>query len=490
MPLSVENLCGLVIRSRLHQADDVKAFYQRWQGEAADKRNVRGFARWLVSQRHLTPYQATLLSNGYADNFFLGNYKILDRIGKGRMAGVYKAVHPSGQVVAIKVLPPSKAKDPQILARFQREAKMATQFNHVSVVRAFHYAEANGLHFLVMEHLDGITLKDFLKTRGRMTPKEVARIGFLVALGLQHLHDKGVVHRDVKPSNLMLCPAPPPGENTLRSMIKLLDIGLGRQFARISNQADLTTPGLVLGTPEYLAPEQAKDARKADGRADLYALGCSLYHALAGRPPFIETSPMQQIVRHATTEPPTFAELKVDVPEELAAIVRKLMAKDPNQRLQTPAKVAEAIRKYLGNEADANKADTTLPSYLEEIKKPQEAEKPARVATNSPFPVPDSPKRTSLPPPTVEKVLQSKRRRRSHLDKPVILPVPMPSAKLAPGSKQSAADVELVPTNDLPHAPLGLPIPRDLFMIGVGAFGVLGVALVLWLVRFLFGGRP
>src|SRR5262249_25366645 len=151
-----------------------------------------------------------------------------DRIGKGRMAGVYKAIHPSGQVVAIKVLPPSKAKDPHILARFQREAQLATQFNHVSVVRAFHYAEANGLHFLVMEHLEGVTLKDYLKARGRMTPKEAARIGFLVALGLQHLHDKGVVHRDVKPSNLMLCPAPAAGESTLRSMIKLLDIGLGR----------------------------------------------------------------------------------------------------------------------------------------------------------------------------------------------------------------------------------------------------------------------
>src|SRR5262245_27101557 len=128
MDFTVENLCGLIIRSRLLTPDDVKAMYQRWQDEAKDAvGNSSQFTRWLVARQYLTDYQATLIGRGHADNFYLNQYKIVERLGKGRMAGVYKAVHRLGQTVAIKVLPPSKAKDPQLLGRFQREARLAVK---------------------------------------------------------------------------------------------------------------------------------------------------------------------------------------------------------------------------------------------------------------------------------------------------------------------------------------------------------------------------
>src|SRR5262249_29615695 len=155
---SVQNVYGLLIRSRLLALDDAKHLYERWTREAKDSGDVGSFAKWMVANEFVTEYQASLLVRGHADNFYLDEYKILDRIGRGRMAGVYKALHPLGQTVAIKVLPPSKAKDHRIFRRFQREARLALKLVHPNVVRSFHVGSSNGLHYLVMEHLEGETL--------------------------------------------------------------------------------------------------------------------------------------------------------------------------------------------------------------------------------------------------------------------------------------------------------------------------------------------
>src|SRR5262249_20513498 len=162
---------------------------------------------------------------GHTEGFFLDAYKILDLIGKGRMAGVYKAAHSSGQVVAIKVLPPSKAKDPTVLGRFQREGKMLTKLDHPNVVRAFPVGESAGKNYLVMENLDGETLEEVLERRKRLPPIEAIRVAFQVLMGLQHVHEKGLIHRDIKPANLMLTPAPEKGQSdtTLRCTVKILD---------------------------------------------------------------------------------------------------------------------------------------------------------------------------------------------------------------------------------------------------------------------------
>src|SRR5262245_5772342 len=266
MEFTVENLCGLLIRSKLLTPDDIKAMYQRWLGDAKDAAaNSAAFSRWLVANRYVTDYQAMLIGKGHADDFFIYQYKVLDRLGRGRTAGVYKAVHQLGQVVAVKVLPPSKSKNPQLLGRFQREAQLALRLKHPNVVRSFQVGQTNGLHFLVMEYLEGETLEDVLQRRKRLPPHEAVRLVHQALQGLQHIHERGLVHRDLKPANLMLTPPRAPGEpdDTLRATVKILDIGLGRALMgdaarEAATHLPLTGEGVLLGTPDYLAPEQAR----------------------------------------------------------------------------------------------------------------------------------------------------------------------------------------------------------------------------------------
>jgi serine/threonine protein kinase len=349
MAINVEDFCALLIRSRLHAVETVKAIYARWQAVAIEPDNLAMFQAWLVGKQYVTQYQMTLLGGGHTDNFFLNDYKLLDRIGKGRMAGVYKAVDPKGQVVAIKILPPSRAQDKEIWSRFQRETRMAMQLNHPSIVRTFDYGRVKGLYYLVMEYLQGATLQTVLDERKKLSPKEAVRIAFLTSLGLHHIYQRKLVHRDLKPGNLMLCPAPAPQENTLRSMVKIHDIGLGRQLYDPADQKrnELTNEGAMLGTPDYLAPEQARDPRRVDIRADIYSLGCVLYHALTGAPPFADDNMVRQMMRHAQEAPQRLREKLPDAPEELNQVVQTMLAKDPAKRYQTPAQAAEAMKRFL-----------------------------------------------------------------------------------------------------------------------------------------------
>jgi eukaryotic-like serine/threonine-protein kinase len=353
MTMTVEDFCALLIRSRLHAVDAVKAIYNRWQAVAIEPDNLAMFQDWLVGRQHLTDYQRTLLSGGHTDNFFLNEYKLLERVGKGRMAGVYKALDPKGRVVAIKILPPSRAQDKEIWSRFQRETRMAMQLNHPSIVRTFDYGKVKTIHFLVMEYLHGATLQEVLDERKRLSPKEAVRIAFLTTLGLHHIYQRKLVHRDMKPGNLMLCPAPASQENSLRSMVKIMDIGLGRPVYNPANQKkdELTNEGAILGTPDYLAPEQARDARKADIRSDLYSLGCVLYHAVTGTPPFADENMVWQLMRHAKEAPRPLKELAPEASDELNQIVQTMLAKDPAKRYQTPTHAAEAMKRFLATKA-------------------------------------------------------------------------------------------------------------------------------------------
>src|SRR5262249_29577631 len=277
MELTVQNVYGLLLRSQLMSLEEAKAMFARWQEEAKDQaNNLARFAAWMVANKYLTEYQASLLARGHAEGFFLGDYKILDRLGKGRMAGVYKAKYKLGQIVAIKVLPPSKAKEPTLLARFQREARLAVKLRHPNIVRTFQMGVAGELNYLVMEYLDGETLEEILTRRSRFPPPEAVRLVYQALQGLQHIHDQGLVHRDLKPANLMLVPVPKK-DDTSGCTVKILDIGLGRGLIDTGFNAEqdpgLTGEGVLLGTPDYMAPEQARDPRSTDIRADVYSLG-------------------------------------------------------------------------------------------------------------------------------------------------------------------------------------------------------------------------
>jgi serine/threonine protein kinase len=478
---SVEHVCNLLARSKLLSAEEIRGLHQRWRSEAARSADdVAAFSKWLVARQYVTEYQSNLLLRGKVDHIFLGPYKILERVGKGRMAGVYKAVHTLGQVVAVKVLPPSKARDPQLLARFQREARLALRLKHPNVVRTFQTGVFDGLHYMVMEYLDGETLEEVLQRRGRLPVAEAVRLLHQALLGLQHLHELGLVHRDLKPANLMLVPAAAPGDSTLGATVKVMDIGLGRALFEDEageKPADfgLTNEGALLGTPDYLAPEQARDARTADIRADIYSLGCVLYHALAGQPPFADNNLLRQLMRHATEPPRPLHQVNPAVPEGLAQIVGWMMAKDPAQRYPTPERAAAALQVFLSAGGDASAGSSPqLKAYLAWLdSQPGEEEAsvaapPARPAPPPPRPVPRParPARAVAEVPTAE------------LAEDPLADVDVELVPAAPARK--AMDRRGEPDDEEAEAPAKQGLGRrDFIMLAVGAGAGAGALLAL-----------
>jgi serine/threonine protein kinase len=366
---SVRDYCTLIAKSKLLPADEVEGLLKRWREEMRGAEDqVDQFRKFLTSRRYLTEWQAQMVQRGRADGFFIGGYKILDRIGKGQMGGVYKAVHSLGQIVALKILPASKAKSQHVLGRFQREARLLTQLDHPNVVRAYEVGEANGVHYIGMEFLEGETLDEVLTRRKRLPWAEAVRLVHQALGGLQHLHEKRMIHRDVKPANMMLTPAATKPDTTWDATLKVLDIGLGRElFAEDTPEGQietqLTVEGAVVGTPDYLAPEQAKDARSADIRADIYSLGCVLYHCLAGGPPFPAANIMTQMVMHATEKPPPIASTVADAPPGLQAVLDGMMAKSPADRYQTPAQAAAALAPLLRPGGSAPAPSAMVPAF-------------------------------------------------------------------------------------------------------------------------------
>ncbi len=356
MAATVESMCDSLLLSGIMSSEDVAALKQRWfKPNRTDAQDADKFTKWLVMNQYMTELQASLLAKGQTDSLFLNQYKLLDRIGKGRLAGIYKGTDPEGQTVAIKILPPSKAKDAETLTRFQREARLALKLDHPNVVRTLDAGESNGKYYIVMEYLEGATLEEVLQKKGKLGPVEAARIIGHALMGLQHIHEQQMVHRDLEPQNLMLTSIPAPGQpaGVHTRVVKILDIGLGRALfdeddPSVPIGGHLTVKGSLLGTLEYTAPEQVRDAHAADIRSDIYSLGAVLYHCLAGRPPYQNVN----VLRRGEEPPQPLHELAPDVPEELLQIVYQMMALDPNQRYQTPAAASRAIRVFLNTQEE------------------------------------------------------------------------------------------------------------------------------------------
>lgn len=525
MNFTPENVCGFLIRSRLMTPEEMRAMQLRWLAEAREqKSNLSHFTKWLVANQYVTDYQAGLLAKGHGDPevYFLNQYKIVDRLGRGRMAGVYKAVHALGQVVAIKVLPPSRSKSPVMLGRFQREARLALKLKHPNVVRSFQIGEANGLYFLVMEYLDGETLEDVLDRRKRLPPPEAVRLIHQALSGLQHISELGMVHRDLKPSNLMLTPAPEKGEpdNTLRATVKILDIGLGRALFDEKetvgpDKVQLTGEGVLLGTPDYLAPEQARDPRSIDVRADIYSLGCVLYHTLTGQPPFPDKNLLNQLVRHADETPKPLQHFNPAIPDGLQQIVSYMLAKKPEQRYPTPERAAQALQMFLVSDSAAPKPVEEAPqmrkflTWLETSSldgtapepmaapppKPPSGNMPAApmpavaAAPVSPMPaaVPTAPVVRSKPAPSTR---PGHKKHKKHRHKHPAAGQPAPVATPA-GVEEEQFDVELVAMPPAAAPVVSKPESKRLFglskrewtLIGIGA----GVLLLVGIIGAVVG---
>lgn len=257
-------------------------------------------------------------------------YELMEKIGEGGMAVVYKARCTFlDRWVAIKILRDQYANNPEFVDRFQREARAAARLAHPNIVSIYDVGEDQGRHFIVMEYVQGENLKDYLSRRGPLTPQTVAEMGQQVAAALAHAHCRGIIHRDIKPHNLLVSP---------EGQVKVTDFGIARAAAASS----LTETGVVLGSVHYFSPEQAQGGA-VDARSDIYALGVVLYELLTGEPPFTGDSPIAIALSHLDSEPPAVAELCPHVPEDLEQAIMKAMAKDPAHRYQTAGELNRAL---------------------------------------------------------------------------------------------------------------------------------------------------
>ncbi|HEY3787856.1 MAG TPA: serine/threonine-protein kinase, partial [Urbifossiella sp.] len=456
---SVTEYCALLFKSKLLPAQEVEAVQRRWREESrGGDDQIDSFGKYLVSRRILTPWQSAMVQRGRADGFFLDRYKILDQIGKGQMGGVYKAVHSLGQVVALKILPASRARDQRVLGRFQRESRLLTQLDHPNVVRAFQVGESGGRHFIVMEFLEGETLAEVLSRRKRLPITESVRLIRQALDGLQHIHDKRTVHRDLKPSNLMIIPAGGKGgaDNTWEATVKIVDIGLGREMFDESApegaiDTQLTVEGSVVGTPDYMAPEQAKDARSADIRADIYSLGCVLYHCITGRTPFPDSNIMTQMLRHATENLSPLANSVDSVPDGLQQVLNRLTAKHPEDRFQTPAEGSEALKRYQSESTGASAANSD--AYRQWLESEAKA-MPASPLLPGPAAVPPPPPPAKAPFVVKSGTAPASPLPQPHYPKPAHAPAPPPRGY---GAGPQPAPPPVRPTSP---APLSYPVPQ------------------------------
>jgi serine/threonine-protein kinase len=343
--LSVQQLADLVRRSRLvdeNQFEQALAeFHQQNAGAATD--DAMRLAEFLIQRKLITRWHCEKLFDRKYKGFFLGKYKLLDRLGAGGMSAVYLAQHTMmHRLHAIKVLPRDRVSDSSYLARFKREAKAAAALDHTNIVRAYDIDHQGDQYYLVMEYVKGRDLlaivKD-LKSRGELLDCALAaRYIIQAAHGLQHAHDAGLIHRDVKPANLLV---------DERGVVKILDLGLALFSEDEAASLTISHNENVLGTADYLAPEQALSSHNVDARADIYSLGCTLYFLLTAHPPFPEGSLAQRIAQHQSETPPDIRLDRPDCPGELIAICERMMAKKAADRFQTATEVADALSDWL-----------------------------------------------------------------------------------------------------------------------------------------------
>ncbi len=335
-PTNIDEFLDLVQKSGIVEDRRLTAYLDRLRAASALPADPKQLAGLMVRDGLLTYFQADQLIQGKWKRFTIGNYKVLEKLGAGGMGTVYLCEHKlMRRRVAVKVLPAAKADDPSSLDRFYREARAVAALDHPNIVRAYDIDQDEKLHFLVMEYVDGANLQDIVKKAGPMDVLRACNYIRQAALGLQHAHEKAaLVHRDIKPGNILV---------DRSGIVKILDMGLARFF---HDEEDMLTKKYdenVLGTADYLAPEQALDSHAVDIRADIYSLGATFYFCLTGRTPFSEGTVAQKLIWHQTRQPKPIRSFRPDVPEEVVAIIERMMAKDPGQRYQTPQGIVDAL---------------------------------------------------------------------------------------------------------------------------------------------------
>lgn len=338
MSVSYEQFTEKLSNSGLMSLDELRAF-------EADKTpsDVDDLARQLVRRYKLTEFQAEIIQETRGDPLVVGNYFIMDKIGQGGMGIVYKARRCDGHdLVALKMMTPKTASNAIAVERFRREVDLASRLKHPNIVAAKDGGEYEGREFLVMEFVDGVNLGVLLKMRKKLAVLSAFDHVFDAAKGLAFAHSQGVIHRDIKPSNLLV---------DRSGTVKILDMGLARIVKEDAvtdsseTLTDLTREGALMGTADYIAPEQALNSKNADRRADIYSLGCTMHYAFTGRPMYVGETPMERLVAHREQPIPSLRDARDDIAPEVDRIFRRMVAKTPEERYQSMNEVVQDMEK-------------------------------------------------------------------------------------------------------------------------------------------------
>ena len=364
--VSVEEVCRIAISHSLLTNSDVTEILLAFQKNNSTP-TPQQFARQAIQLGKLTLFQAKLLLAKDPTALSLGPYLLLDKIGQGGMGSVYKARHKSmDRIVALKVLRRKGGISFESVKRFQREVLAAAKLIHPNIVTAFDAGEQNGIHYLVMEFVEGGDLKSLIDRNGPLPLSQALQYTMQVARGLQYAHEQQIIHRDIKPANLLI-------DKT--GFIKILDLGLARIVREQNSEEDfsLTSDGAMMGTVDFLSPEQGIDTKSADVRSDIYSLGCTLFTLLAGEAVFPEGTLVSRILAHREKPVPSIRARRNDVPETVDLLIQKMLAKSPDDRPQSMTIVAETLQQILSanpvsdSSSQLNATVTSEDAYLETL---------------------------------------------------------------------------------------------------------------------------
>jgi len=342
MPVSLDDFVRSLTGSGLLTADEVLASLKAFPGGRRPG-SAAELAAELFRQKKLTKYQAQALYHGRTWALVVGNYVILERLGMGGMGQVFKAQHRTmDRMVAIKLLPLETTKSPDALRRFHREAKAAARLSHPNIVTAHDADVDRGVHFLVMEHVEGENLSALVKANGPLPVVQAVACVAQAAKGLEYAHAQGIIHRDIKPSNLLL---------DKRGTVKILDMGLARIEEALDPEAlppdEITHSGYVMGSVDYMSPEQGFDLRTTDHRSDIYSLGATLFYLVTGRPMYRSNTLVKRILAHRDHSIPSLRAVRPEVPEALDAVFQRMVSKRPEDRYQSMTEVLGQLESCL-----------------------------------------------------------------------------------------------------------------------------------------------
>jgi eukaryotic-like serine/threonine-protein kinase len=455
---TVEGFLRTVLRSGLLDRDALQALLRSLPVER--RNDPEAVAEHLIKAGRLTRFQVRKLLGGTALGLALGPFHVLAPIAKGGMGMVYLARDTrSDQLVALKVLPPNRAREEErLLARFRREMEMSQRVSHPHLAWTYEVGKWHEVHYIAMEYIPGKSLYRLVHDEGPLAPPRVARLFAEVCLALDHAHNQGLIHRDLKPSNIIVTP---------NDHAKVLDLGLALMEGENHGEREVIGgEGYVVGTMDYIAPEQTADPSKVDARCDVYALGCTIYFALTGRAPFPGGTTKDKIIRHRTGEPTPIPELNPAVPPAFVGLVRRMMTKNPDQRLPSAAAARHELM-GLADKGPGLPLDRPEDAGYEQAVARLEAEEPsAEQAIAEVLPSEDG------PPPAEEPI-------------PDAIPVGIPEP-VRPKVKRTSQVILAEPARRPPRPePVSAATVPWLLYAGTVAFGMLLgllVLVLLWLV--------